>query len=116
MGHVEFWEGGREGGRGGREGREGGREPEGGREGGRGREWGERVGGKEAEGGRETEGRAFTVAAVTVAAAACSALQPPAPRSRHAALSRSRTMCTRYRVYTREHELVGSRTYMFCHR
>ena len=31
-------------------------------------------------GRREREGRAFTVAAVTVAAAACSLPQPPAPR------------------------------------
>ena len=36
------------------------------------------------EGGREREGRTFTVAAVTVAAAACSVPQPPAPRSRRA--------------------------------
>ena len=66
-----------------------GREREGGREGRREREGG-REGGRDREGGRE--GRAFTVTAVTVAAAACSAPQQPAQRSRHAVPSRSSTM------------------------
>ena len=49
-----------------------------------------RQAGRQREGGRE--GRPFTVAAVTVAAAACSVQQPSAPRSRHAAPSLFRTM------------------------
>ena len=86
------------------------------------------------EGGRGRE--AFTVAAVTVAGAACSALQQPAPRSRHATQSWSRTMSfgpclpgqralsnsaalrsedsgnrARDHVYTRERELMGARTH-----
>ena len=56
------------------------------REGGRERNLDSQEGGREREGGRgrEREGRAFTVAAVTVAAAACSVQQPPAPRLRRA--------------------------------